>query len=184
MLTDVTRMLRLIVVVALLACVLAKPATAPIQCGVIGDAEYCERSVCYVIHVNDTCGWLNVSDTPAPACDAAYYASFVASLGESLFVLYESPEREANGYPTMREALDWTGSVKPLTDCTIVNGTAYSEVGKASSGNGGGNDKYTKAILIIVVIVVGLILLLAAAIVAIIAVALVVRHYKKSAVTL
>ena len=179
--------------VALCACLLIlsaglagasarKVAGAAVQCGVVGEAEFCERTSCYIVQVNDTCGDGLLVEAPAPACDQAYYASFVASFGDALFVLYESPEREANGYESMRDALEWFGSVKSLTDCVVQNSTAYTEVGKAdkSGGSGGDDDTYLKVILIIIVIAVGLALVVAIGLIVAIAAALAVRKWRKA----
>lgn len=171
----------LVLVFCLCGIAMAGKAVSGVQCGVIGDVEFCEKTLCYITFVNNTCGWVNITETPAPDCDTVYYASFVASFGDALFVLYESPLAEANGYATMREALDWAGSVKSITDCTIVNSTAYSDVSK-SGGGSSGNDKYTKAILIIVAVsaaIVLLAILILGTIGAILAVAMYIRKQKK-----
>lgn len=173
----------LLILSAALAGVSARKVTgSAVQCGVVGEAEFCERTSCYIVQINDTCGGGSFVEAPAPACDQAYYASFVASFGDSLFVLYESPEREANGYASMRDALDWVGSVKSLTDCVVSNSTAYTTVSKASGGGGSGDDDtYVKVILIIVVIAVGLALAVAICLIVAIAVALAVRKWRKAA---
>jgi hypothetical protein len=160
-----------------------KVAGPAVQCGVVGEAEFCERTTCYTVQVNDTCGMV-LSDEPAPACDAAYYASFVATFGDSLFILYESPLREANGYPSMREALAWVGSVQSLTECVVSNSTAYTDVGKArKSGGGNDNDEYLLAILIIVIVVVVVALVVAITVLTAVSVYAAIRKWKKSAVT-
>lgn len=176
--------LYLIILVATAAIVSAGQVSTQAQCGIIGEAEYCEKTLCYITLLNTTCdsGQSNITEAPAPDCDTVYYVSFVAAFGDSYFTLYESPEAEANGYDSQRAALDYVGSVKPLTPCTLVNGTAYSSVSKSNSG-GSSNSKYSSAILGIVIAAVALLaVLIVCVIVLIVAVAIVFvyRAHKKS----
>ncbi len=173
--------MKLVAILALLLAVAAAGKTVSgVQCGVISDAEFCQSTACYTATVNNTCDG-SIIEVPAPACDVVYYASFVVTFGDSTFILYESPEREVNGYPTMKEALAFTDSVKPLTDCRVANETAYLPA-KASGNGSNNNDTLLKVVIGLIVGLAGLGAIIATCIGVLLVVWLAVRRFHKTEV--
>lgn len=148
--------MKLIAIFALLLAVTAAGKTVSgVQCGVISDAEFCQSTACYTATVNNTCDG-SIIEVAAPACDVVYYASFVVTFGDNTFILYESPEREVNGYATIKDALAFTDSVKPLTDCRVTNQTAYLSVKASSNGSNNSDDTLLKVVIGLIVGLAGL----------------------------
>lgn len=157
----------------------ASKATTPAQqCGVVYGPDYCDETFCYITIVNSSCAGGEYSAELEPVCDARYYVSFVVTLGDSLFSLYESPEAEANGYATYEDALKWGKSVGELVPCVVTNTSAYVAAPVKPRGNGHNNDALTRAILGIVIAVSVTVCLIALAVLTVIVVIYAVKVWK------
>lgn len=132
------------------AVVAAIAAVAAQQCGVIGEAQFCNETVCFHTETSSSCdGLVRVSD---PVCDVVLWVWFPVSFGSGTFDLYESPERAQAGYSSAEEAARWYLLIRDgqLVNCTITNSTAFVSdeiVITAAKSSSGDDDSVTTSAL-------------------------------------